>query len=409
MAQTIEEQIATIDRALGERMIWHALVILRAWMSELGENNPYEQAYEDIRTQYTALFENWLTSDDPEREQRHDALTGDTYRLVDAVYASLRLQRGLSPQMHGFNPDNAQSVIHYFSFCLQFKDSDYVWLQRAFNNPDQSAVALMAVAALSHNIRECFNEKALLVLIEGINADNEIVAEQCLANTILLLAHYDIRLDYFPRVQAAFEESLAEQGDEGEMAFQVLCALVMSLKAASEDGQVMRKEVRMEDLPGELQDLMELTDRSRDMNTIVTWMPSSELDYMQGLVQILPDTWVFGILVGENQERVRNIAYTYLSVGFMDLMWDHLDEAIRWLRNAMRKGTKAPLDYINAGHCMMLKGDRIMAYEYYKQARNLCKGAKEFFNLFRPDRSQLVDRGVSLEQVYLIEDQLINA
>ena len=61
MAQTLTDQIITIERALGERMIDHALIILRAWMNELGENNPYEQAYSDIEEQYNKLFTEWLT------------------------------------------------------------------------------------------------------------------------------------------------------------------------------------------------------------------------------------------------------------------------------------------------------------------------------------------------------------
>ena len=48
MAQTLDEQILTIERALGERMIDHALVIVRAWLNELGENNPYEEAYQAL-------------------------------------------------------------------------------------------------------------------------------------------------------------------------------------------------------------------------------------------------------------------------------------------------------------------------------------------------------------------------
>lgn len=408
MAQRIEEQIATIDRSLGERMISHALVILRAWLTELGENNPYEQAYEDIRTHYQTLFESWLTSEDPEREQQLNVLTGDTYRLSDAAYVSLRLHRGLSPQMHGFNPDNTQSVIRYFSSCIQFKEADFAWLQNTINDPNRVALSLIAITALVHNIRECFNEKALLVLIEGINAESEIVAEQCLANTMMLLVHYDLRLDFFPRVQEAFLESLSEQGDEGEQAFRTLCALVLALKPGTDDEQVVRKEMKLEDLPGEMQELLSLTGKSEDIDTIVTCMPSSELEYVQKLLEILPDTWVFDIIVGGNQDRLAQVAHTYLAVGDMSLMWDHIDAAAVWLRNALRQGSKAPLDYINYGHCMMLQGDRMMAYEYYKQARNMCKGPKEFFKLFRPDRAALVDRGVPIEHVYMIEDQLIN-
>ena len=66
------------------------------------------------------------------------------------------------------------------------------------------------------------------------------------------------------------------------------------------------------------------------------------------------------------------------------------------------------MDYINYGHCLLLRGDRMMAYENYRQARSMCKNAKEFYALFRPDRRQLVEHGVPVEQVYLIEDQLFH-
>ena len=65
------------------------------------------------------------------------------------------------------------------------------------------------------------------------------------------------------------------------------------------------------------------------------------------------------------------------------------------------------MDYINYGHCLLLKGDRMMAFENYRQARQLCGNVKDFFNLFRPDRRQLVDCGVPVEFIYLIEDQLL--
>lgn len=407
MAQSLDEQILTIERALGERMISHALVIVRAWLNELGENNPYEQAYEDIRRQYDALFNEWLTSNDPHREETLDALTGNMYRLVDASYASLRLHRGLSPQLHGFNPDNPQSVIRYFSSCLQFRDEDMEWLEEVLNDSNRASIALMAVAALAKNIRECFNESILLTLIEGINCENEVVAEQCLANALILLAHNDVRIDFFPKLQDAFVMAVEEMGDEGEQAFQTLCALVRSVKSNWRDN-IASGELKVEDLPEELQNLLELTTGDRQsIEGVMAWIPSSEQEYMDGLIQMLPDTWVYDVLVGESQERVAHIAVVYLSIGRMDLMWDHIDAAASWLLHQLRNGSESPMDYINYAHCMLLQGDRMMAFEYYRQARQICKGPKEFFALFRPDRRALVDHGVAIEQVYLLEDKLI--
>ena len=402
--QTIEEQINTIERALGERMILHALTVMRAWMNELGENNPFEDTYARIYSQYSELFKAWLTTEDPNREETLNALTGSTYRLVDAVYAAIRVHRGLSPDMHGFNGENAQSVMHYFASCVQLTGRDLQWVRDAVHDESRSGIALMAVASLAKNLRECFSEPALMTLIDGINDTNPVVAEQCLANAILLLVHYDVRIDFFPDLQKAFLDAIGD----GTEAFETIAAMIRSTKMNLRD-MIAKQEINYEDLPNELQDLLSMTGSENDINGIASWMPASEKEYMSGLVQILPDTWVYSVLVGDDVERQQMMEICYLSIGRMDLLWDHTDRAEVWLRQRLRKGDADPLDYINYGHCLLLRGDRMMAYETYKQARQRCKSAREFFALFRPDRHQLVEHGIPVEIIYLIEDQMINA
>ena len=406
MSQSLDDQILTLERALGERMIDHALVIVRAWLNELGENNPYEEAFVSIGQEYQSVFDEWLTGDNPEREATLDRLTLETYRLVDASYASLRLKRGLSPEMHGFNPNSAQSVMHYFANCVQFQDSDWQWFASVLNEEDKAAMGLMAVGALAKNIRECFNEQAVYALIEGINASNDVVAEQCLANLIILMAHNDVRIDFFADIQNAFMAAIDELEDEGEQAFQTLCALVRSVKGNWRE-QIASGDLKVEDLPEELQNLLELTGDKNNIEGVMGWIPKSEQEYMQGLIQMLPDTWVFSAIVGESQERAQQIAIMYLSVGRMDLLWDRIDIAAPWLLHQLRGGSQSAMDYMNYGHCLLLQGDRMMAYEYYRQARQLCKGPKEFFAIFRPDRHDLVEHGVPVEHVYMLEDKLL--
>lgn len=404
MAQTIDEQINTIERALGERMILHALVILRAWLNELGESNPYEEAFALLQSRYNDLFVDWLSTEDPSREETLNHLTGDTYRLVDAAYAAIRVHRGLSPEMHGFNGENAQSVMHYFGGCVQLQERDFQWLNTVLNDDARASIALMAVASLAKNLCECFSEQAIMALIDGIGCTNTVVAEQCLANVLVLLAHYDVRIDFFPNLQNAFIEAIGD----GETAFETLGAMIRSTKMNLRD-MIAKQEINYEDLPDELRDLLSQTGSDNDINGIVSWMPASEKEYMSGLVQILPDTWVFNLLLEDNPERQRLIALYYLSVGKMDLSWDNPETAEHWLRARLRKGEAEALDYINYGHCLLLRGDRMMAFENYRRARQMCKSAKEFYALFRPDRRQLVEHGIPIEQVYLIEDQLINS
>ena len=405
MAQSLDEQVITAERALGERMIEHALVIVRSWLNELGENNRFEEAYNRIRASYEELFAEWLNVETDVTDVQLNALTGETYQLVDAAYAAIRVKRGLSPDMHGFNPDHPQSLIHYFSNNVQLRPEDINWLLNALQDGNQVSNALMAVAALAKNLRECFHLDAILALVEGINAENELVADQCLASTITLLAQYDIRMDFLEHLRDAFLEAIYMQSENAEHAFIVLCALILSTRGLAGDESGVEK-MEYDQLPEELRDLIESTGIKKNIQSISA-LPEAEREYMQSLVDMLPDTWVYDVLVTGDEEREQRVAKLYLSLGRMDLSWNRLDEAEEWLIQRLRKGGASVLDYINYAHCQLLKGDRMMAFEYYRQARQMCKSAKEFFNLFRPDRRALVDHGIPLEQIYLLEDRLI--
>lgn len=404
MASTLDDQVNTVEKALGERMIEHALVFVRAWMSELGENNPYEQAYQSIHERYCKLYNAWLGSDDENTDASLDGLTGETYQLADAVYADIRIKRGLSPNMHGFNPEHVQSVVNYFANCVKMKESDFEWLHHALENPNLSATALMASGALAKNMRENFSIDGFFALIKGIKAESHLVADQCLAYVYTLLIQYDIRMDFFPQIQNAFVQTVRDVDAEGENAFEVLCALVRSTHPRWSNPE--NRDPIIDQLPEDVRSMLSLLNAESDENEIVSWIPKDEQEYMQGLVEMLPDTWLYSMLVAGNMEREAILAKAFLSVGRMDLCWNHWQFAEDVLRHMILEDSGNPMDYINYGHCMMLKGDRILAYENYRQARSMLT-SKEFFSLFRPDRRQLVDHGVPVEQVYLMEDMLL--
>ncbi len=406
MAQTLDEQVMTLERSLGERMVGNALAIVRLWLNEIGENETFEKAFQDIQQENQEIFSRWLSANDDGVDKDLDHLTGRTYTLADTVYAYLRLKRGISPIMHGFNENNLQSVMHYFSNHVQPTGNDLEWLSNIIRDPSRGATALMAVSAISHGLRQCFSQASILTLIDGINSGSDVIAEQCLSNVILLLAHYDVRIDFFPKIQNTFADALAEMNDDGEQAFQTLSSLVL---ATNDDWlkNLTVKEFKAEDMPQELQSLLEQTGEDPSIRGVQSIITNSEKEYMRSIIDILPDTWVYSVVVGEGYERQNQMALTYLTVGRMDMLWENIDLASRWLLEHLRKGANSPQDYINYGHCMLLQGDRVMAFENYRQARQLCKSSKEFFNLFRPDRKALVDHGVPIEQVYLIEDQLL--
>ena len=399
----LSEQVNTVERALGERMITHAMVIVRQWANELGDELCAGRI-DQLEQNYRYVFDYYLSTEDPDRDALLDKMTGEAYRITDEVYAALRVKRGMSPDMHGFNPRNPQSVMHYFSSCVQLKPEDLQWLQQAAQYEHSAAIAIAASAALAQNLRECFNEAAMLTLIDVANSDNGLVADQALANLILLLAHYDVRIDFFPNLQDAFMEPLGD----GTRAFETMCAIIRSTKINLRD-VLASGQLSFDDLPDALKDLLGSTGETPDIESIQSWMPASENEYMAGITSILPDTWVYAVIVGDNAEREEKVALTYLTVGKMDMLWENLELAEGWLTQRLCSEQAAPIDYINYGHCCFVRGDRMMAYENYREARSRCKTPKEFFSLFRPDRHFLVEKGIPVEQIYLMEDQLLRA
>lgn len=369
MAQSLDEQVAVIERALGECMIDTALVVVRAWLTEIGENNPYEETFADLQKRHKDLFAKWLNVDDPANEEELEKLTGDAYMLVDAVYADLRIMRGLSPAMHGFNPDSVHSVMHYFENCVRLRPEDLEWFHEILNDEGRREIAMVAVNALAFNLRTCFSVDAFLSLIDGIEADDELVSGMCVAYSLMLLIQYDVRIDFFPQIQDAFVQAVGED-DSSDAVFELLCSLIRN-------EQVMRV------------------------------IPHHDEQYLTQLIPMIPQTWLYAILIEGSTERERKLAFYTVQAGYRDLQWDYPDVAERVYMNVLRDGSTRPMDYINYAHCLLLQGDRMMAFENYQQARQLCGSSKEFFALFRPDRKQLVNHGIPLEHVYLLEDKLL--
>ena len=403
----LAEQVDTIERALGECMIETATTVLRVWLNELGENNPYEEALQTIRAQYQEVFTKWLNIDIPESDTVLNKITGDAYQLADAVYADVRTMRGLSPAMHGFNPNSAQSVITYFQNCIRLSDKDLDWLHDAMREEEQNPSALLAITALTRNLRECFSMDAFITLIEGMAVEDDVVANLCTTNVISLLIHYDVRIDFFPQIQDAFIATIGAKGDQGDSVFETLCAFVeFSKKSYLED--YATGLMPMSWLPPVLQKLIEATGIKEDFKTFYSWVPKEETEYMMELVQNLPNTWLYEVLVSGNPYREQALTYSGVSVGYRAYMWNHPEVAEQFYLEVLRKGTEKPIDYINYAHCLLLKGDRMMAFENYKQARQLCGSLRTFYDMFRPDRRQLVEHGVPLDYVYAIEDNLVN-
>lgn len=404
---TLDEQRNMMEHALTERMLNHAFVVLRQWAQDLGFA-PYVDRVHSLEDNYKQLFDYYLVGDDPQRDAIHDQLTTEVYRLGDEMYSDMCLKQGKVPEMRGFDRTNIASITNYFSACVHLQEEDLDWVVEAANDPEQASMGFVAVAALSANLRETFKEDSLLTLIDVIDAENQMVADQALASLILLLAQWDVRVDFFPDMQKAFEEKIGD----GERAFLLMRSLIRSSNKSISQ-MVADEHITKDDIPEELTEVLgeDASEQSVEdlLSRLSKLIPKTENAYIQTIVELLPETWVFDLIIGEDEQREVVIDHLYLELGYMGFMWDNIDEAEEWLVDRLRSGLAKPKDYLNYGHCCFLKGDRMMAFENYLEAKRLCKGTRAFFDIFRPDRKILADKGIPLEQIYLMEDHLLKA
>lgn len=402
---TLEEQRYTIERALGERMMHHAVALMKLWATEVNFSM-YDSRLQSLNDNYEYIFKYYLSSsDDAERDDLLNRLTGHAYRLADELYADLRVKRGLSPEITSFNKNNPQSVARYFGECVHLQPEDTDWLRSQLESGENAVITLMAIAALAQNLQTCFSEEGMQCLIEAIGADNMVISEQALATTILLLIDYDTRIDYFPELQDLFMEKIGD----GDRAFEVMCALVNTSATRLKD-LIKSEKFSIDNLPDEIKELLSVDGNEsidEQLNKIAGKVPDADNKEVVQQIAIMPETWVFDAIIGEDEERNRRIEEVYLHAGHIDLMWDRLDDAEEILVRRIRNDKATSADYLNLGHCCFIRGDRMMAYEYYKEARNRYGSNTEFFRYFRPDRHMLVEKGVPLEQVYLMEDNLL--
>lgn len=399
MKLSLAEQHNIIERALGERMLNHAFIFLRQWAKELGDT-PFNDRIRSLEQNYVSLFDYYLSGDDTDREAIHDEMTTEVYRLSDEMYGAMRLKRQEVQEVIGFERDKIESAIRYFYFCQAIREEDFDWLYEVNEQENGSSVLVPVMSVLATNMRDVFQENGLQLFIDLLDSPHDLVASQALMFCILLFAQYDLRIDYFPHLQKAFEEKIGN----GEDAFHMLVTLIRTSRTIALKREELEDLIN-DEMPEEVRQIAR--EQLEQINKYGEAAHDDEAEFVRAIVTILPDTWVFNVIINEDEKRMMTIEKSYLTIGFMDLMWERIDEAEEWLVDRLRSDEASVYDYINYGHCCFVKGDRMMAYENYRQAKSMCKSNQEFLDMFRPDRKALMDKGISLEEIYLMEDQLL--
>jgi len=97
------------------------------------------------------------------------------------------------------------------------------------------------------------------------------------------------------------------------------------------------------------------------------------------------------------------------SIAWCSFMCDDKEAALAYYAKLAAAGKEKPIDWLNQGHLHFVYGDRMEAFRYYHRCLLQLASLKDFLQMFRPDRRFLMEKGISKEEIYLMEDQLISA
>lgn len=124
------------------------------------------------------------------------------------------------------------------------------------------------------------------------------------------------------------------------------------------------------------------------------------LEHLELYVEALDLYYKIEILQPHTMPVMRSIAWCSFLSG-------QYDEAETYYKRLMESERTKMIDYLNYGHLLFVQGHRIEAFHHYKQALRQCDNLKAFLQVFRPDRRILLEKGIPIPDIYLMEDQLI--
>lgn len=365
------EQYQNVQRMLAQRMLLHAESILRQWARELDESRYYDRL-SSLNSNYNATFSHYLSTpihfdgdpgskDDDERDQILDSMTREYFVLTDDLFEALMLKR-------------------HMAYKSDFRE-------------------------LPENIA-------------NIKNDNRELATAAMAQTIMQLVHYDSRIIYFPEIRQSFLEAIGNR----EEAYFTLVAIVKSLplnhnKELENEyipalpqtwvyNQIVRTQPEREKLAWVYREVGFEEDAFN--NVLMGRVDIVQDDELRADMAIYEDLYMEALEGYEAlEQRGVNKPKITFRIGWCALLVADFEKAERYMVARLREKDPRPEDYLNYAHLCFLRGDKVTAFEYYREAKKQIGDIKTFKEAFCPDRKVLADLGIPLTEIYLMEDNLL--
>lgn len=430
---SVEEQYLSVQHMLSQRMLSHAESIIRQWAIQLNRQEYYDRIA-SLSSRYDATFQYYLSTPvhydgdpdcavDDERDHILDELTQAYYDLTDTIYADLARKEGIFPTIAGFDTSSEDSMMRYFSFASPLRDEDLAWLEQTCIEAENEDLCTHLVSALAANVRQhVFSAPAVLSLIRIALGPVEPVAYQATAQLIMLLAHYDTRIDFYPDIQQAFQDLVADS----DRAFALLGAVISDDQhrtAAPEIRELFHSTLEILPSTGVFSAICTTDAQRQQVAELYVDLGMNEQAFDQVLMgrsdiitdrELRADYYLYNELYDEafaDYQHLIDVGVatdrTYFRAAWSALMIGDYAHAEQYMIYRLRLPAPVTEDYLNYGHLCFVRGDKATAYEYYLLARQNAGSLRHFKDTFCPDRKVLADMGIPLQEIYLMEDRLL--
>lgn len=414
----LKARVAQVEKALKERNIEEALVVLEPWVQEFGHDENLKKAIAQLREDYKEALAQWQADKNPEADSILNNLTHSTYKALDIMHAFARIDEEVVSPNVSPNHRDMLAMYAYFEQMPLPQEKELEWFHKKARDP-KAVIMDMIVHTLEKSLSECFWEPSLMAIIEEIDSPVRRVARSCATAAISLLITYNDRLPVYPELREAFEKAVEKHGDEMWDAFTTSCFNTHQIYFGIDMPD-------MKDMSLVPKALMKILQRiGLDIEKGLKEHARDDEGYreMHRLLDHIHGTWVLNTILpqpenwDETQDdgtplpadsREGKLCYTFIEIGRVEFLLDEPEKAERWLTHRIEEEhTPNPLDYLHFGHVMIIKGEREKGMDYYRKALEMSGDKEFFFERLQYEKRFMKEYHVADEAQYNeIEDQL---
>ena len=148
------------------------------------------------------------------------------------------------------------------------------------------------------------------------------------------------------------------------------------------------------------------------------------MEVLQSLAEHFPDNMLYHYELAQCMERLElyaealqefmlielkhpGTAKVQREVAWCSFLCNDFNTALMFYEKLQKNNAMKGINHLNIGHVYFVLGNRQEALMAYQRAMRQYENIKSFLQAFRPDRHFLLEKGLTKNEIYLMEDQLI--